>query len=247
LYYDALISASFLGKELGVEPAQLDLYKSQSDDMKSAIERYFGATMDGFNTYRYYKENTLLRAWICTPLTVGLFDRSKGTIDALFSEKLWTKDGLASQSGSTTFWDRATLYALRGVFAAGETKRALSFLQYYTNRRLLGEHVPYAVEAYPEGNQRHLSAESALFCRVFTEGLWGIRPVGFKRFVVTPRLPEGWEWMNLKNVRAFGERFDVSVRRVEGGGLLFRVLSGERVVSEGVVGVGGRVEVGLGE
>ena len=37
-----------------------------------------------------------------------------------------------------------------------------------------GEHVPYPVEAWPEGNQRHLSAESALYCRIFTEGLFGL-------------------------------------------------------------------------
>jgi len=107
----------------------------------------------------------------------------------LFSEKLWTIDGLASEDGSTTFWDRATLYALRGVFAASETKRAMDYLLYYSKRRLLGEHVPYAVEAYPEGNQRHLSAESALYCRIITEGIFGIRPEGFNTFSFSPKLP----------------------------------------------------------
>ena len=88
----------------------------------------------------------------------------------------------------TTFWDRATLYALRGVFAAGETKKAMEFFQFYSKRRLLGEHVPYPVEAYPEGNQRHLSAESALYCRVVTEGILGIRPTGFNSFSFSPKI-----------------------------------------------------------
>lgn len=213
LYFDALISATMLGREIGIESGKLTSYEAQAMAMRAAIENYFGATMDGFETYRYYDGNDVLRAWICTPLTVGIYDRAPGTIDALFSERLWTVDGLASASGQTTFWDRATLYGLRGVLAAGETQRALDFLIYYSNRRLLGEHVPYPVEAYPEGNQRHLSAESALYCRVMTEGLFGIRPTGLSSFLLTPRLPEQWPSMSLKNVRAFDHRFNIDVVR----------------------------------
>ncbi|MDR2982626.1 MAG: hypothetical protein LBV12_10320, partial [Puniceicoccales bacterium] len=87
------------------------------------------------------------------------------------------------------------------------------FLTYYSNQRLLGEHVPYAVEAWPEGNQRHLSAESALYCRIFTEGLFGIRPTGLRSFDCTPRLPEGWPEMKLQQIFAFGQVFDISVSR----------------------------------
>ncbi len=213
LYYDALISASLLGKELEIETEQLDSYIVQSKAIEKSIEAYFGATMDGFETYRYYKGNDLLRAWICTPLTVGIYNRSEGTVDALFSERLWTKDGLASEAGNTTFWDRATLYALRGVFAANETKRAMDYLLYYSKRRLLGEHVPYAVEAYPEGNQRHLSAESALYCRVITEGVFGIRPEGFNTFSFSPKLPDNWNSMALRNIQAFNHNFDIEVKR----------------------------------
>ncbi len=213
LYYDALVSAALLGKELGKDQAQIDKYIMQSNDIKKSIEVYFGATMDGFETYRYFEGNELLRAWICTPLIVGIYNRSEGTIDALFSEKLWTKDGLASEAGSTTFWDRATLYALRGVFAANETKRAMDYLLYYSKRRLLGEHVPYAVEAYPEGNQRHLSAESALYCRVITEGVFGIRPEGFNTFSFSPKLPDNWDSMALRNIKAFNKSFDIEVKR----------------------------------
>lgn len=38
------------------------------------------------------------------------------------------------------------------ILQAGETERAMDYLRYYSRRRLLGEHVPYPVEAYPEGN-----------------------------------------------------------------------------------------------
>jgi hypothetical protein len=213
LYYDALISAYFLGDALKKDKKLYNPYKSQADKLKSNIEKYFGATMGGFEAYRYYKENDKLRAWICIPLTMGLFSRKEGTIAALFSPQLWTADGLASQAGDSTFWDRSTLYALRGVFAAGETDKALQFLHSYSNRRLLGDHVPYPVEAYPEGNQRHLSAESGLYCRIFTEGLFGIRPTGLNSFTFTPQLPASWPSMRLRRILAFGRNFDITVER----------------------------------
>ncbi len=213
LYYDALNSAVLLGRELGKPGSQLEDYGREAQSLRTAIERYFGATVQGFETYRYYDGSTVLRSWICVPLTVGILDRKAGTIDALFSPALWTEDGLATQSGEKTFWDRSTLYALRGVLAAGETERALDFLTRYSTRRLLGDHVPYPVEAWPEGNQRHLAAESALYARIYTEGLFGIRPTGFRSFTMAPRLPKGWDRMSLRRVRAFGSDFDINVSR----------------------------------
>jgi hypothetical protein len=217
LYYDALLSASFLAEELGKGRSTSARYNRQATDLRRNIEKYFGATVQGYETYRYYEGNDRLRAWICTPLTVGIFDRKEGTIEALFSPELWTVDGLASVSGDKTFWDRSTLYALRGVFAAGDTERALEFLKRYSARRLLGNHVPYAVEAYPEGNQRHLSAESGLYCRIYTEGLFGIRPVALNAFTVTPHLPAGWNEMKLRNVHGHGTIFDVEISREDKG------------------------------
>jgi hypothetical protein len=225
LLYDALNSAIYLGKDLGKSPKLIAQYNTMAKALKVNIEKYFGAKVDGFDTYRYYDGNDVLRSWICIPMAMGIFDRSKGTLDALFSPKLWTEQGLLTQAGSTTFWDRSTLYGLRGAFAAGETEKGLKFLTYYSNRRLLGEHVPYAVEAYPEGNQRHLSAESALYCRVITEGIFGFRPTGLNSFTITPQLPSGWNEMSLKKIIAFGgKKFDVEVAR-----------SGERVKTDIIV------------
>jgi hypothetical protein len=214
LYYDALISAVYLGKSIG-KPASLPAtYTRQAKNLRAAIDRYFGATVEGFDTYRYYKENDVLRSWICIPLTMGIDDRKEETVKALFSPRLWTENGLLTEAGSETFWDRSTLYALRGVFACGETKKAMDYLKFYSNRRLLGEHVPYAIEAWPEGSQRHLSAESGLYCRIITEGLFGIRPTGLRSFTITPRLPEEWNEMSLRNVYAFGDApFDIEISR----------------------------------
>jgi hypothetical protein len=217
LYYDALNSAAYLGESLDKDKEQIQEYRAEAAILKQNIENYFGATVMGFETYRYYERNKKLRAWICIPLTMDIFDRKEGTINALFSPELWTEDGLATESGDKTFWDRATLYALRGVLAAGDTKRGIDYLEYYTNRRLLGEHVPYPVEAYPEGGQQHLSAESGLYCRIYTEGLFGIRPTGLNSFNLTPRLANDWNEMSLRKIHAFGEVFDIEVSKTNSG------------------------------
>ena len=216
LYYDALLSASYLARELGRPSGE---YSKQAAALRKAIDKHFAAKVEGFDTYQYYTGNDVLRSWICIPLTVGLYEQKAGTIDALFSPRLWTKDGLLTQAGSETFWDRSTLYALRGVFACGETEKAADYLKYYSTQRLLGNHVPYAIEAWPEGAQRHLSAESGLYCRIITEGMFGIRPTGLKSFELTPRLPQGWPAMTLKNIRAFGGNFDINVVRTAAGKL----------------------------
>jgi len=213
LAYGGLRAAADLARSLGKPLSVIDDLDGQADALAHSIETYFGSEVEGYRTYRYYDGNTVLRSWICLPLTMGIMERKEGTIDALFSPKLWTADGLATEAGDKTFWDRSTLYGFRGVFAAGETEKALEYLTAYTNRRLLGEHVPYAVEAYPEGNLRHLSAESALYCRVYTEGLFGITPRGLNSFTCMPRLPARWDHMALRSIKAFGHDFDLSVKR----------------------------------
>ena len=215
LYYDALLSAVYLGKSLDKPTAQLNKYAQEAQALRKAIDKYFGATVEGFNTYQYYKGNDVLRSWICIPLTVGIYDRKEATISALFSPRLWTENGLLTQAGTETYWDRSTLYGFRGVIACGEVDKAMDYLKFYSNRRLLGEHVPYAIEAWPEGSQRHLSAESGLYCRIFTEGLFGIRPTGLHSFDLTPRLPQEWDEMSLNQICAFGKKFDIHVQRIQ--------------------------------
>lgn len=231
LYYDALNSAVYLGKEIGVKASQLTRYKNQAKDLRAAIEKHFGYNVEGFDTYRYYDGNDVLRSWICMPLTVGINDRAKGTVDALFSPRLWTDDGLLTQAGTETFWDRSTLYALRGTIAAGEVEKGIDFLRRYSSRRLLGDNVPYAIEAWPEGDQRHLSAESGLYCRIYTEGLFGMRPTGMHSFELTPRLPHDWQFANLDHIRAFDSDFDIKVKR-DGDKLDVRVVKNGQIIAK---------------
>lgn len=214
LYFDALNSAVLLGKELGVNVSKLKTYNQQAKALEKAIEKHFGYEIEGFHSYRYYEGNEILRSWICMPLTVGIYTRAKGTVDALFSPWLWTDNGLLTQAGTETFWDRSTLYALRGTIAAGEVEKGINFLKKYSRKRLLGDHVPYAIEAWPEGEQRHLSAESGLYSRIYTEGLFGIRPTGLRKFDMTPRLPQDWDYMNLENIRAHENSYSIFVNRL---------------------------------
>ena len=218
LYYGALKHTIDLARALKISESVVNRYSKQAKNLEQSIEKYFGANVEGLNTYKYYKEHQHLRHWICLPLVVGIDKRKDATIEALF-ERLWTDNGVHVEKNnenkdiSKIFWDRGTLYALRGTFIAGETEKSLKKLVQFSEKRLLGNRVPYVVEAYPEGNMAHLSAESALYCRVFIEGLFGIVPKGFKSFEITPRLPSKWNEMSLKNIKSFHEDFDILVQR----------------------------------
>lgn len=214
LTYDALISSALLGRALGESASTVAAYEKDAEDLRIAIERCFGAIIEGKRTYRYHEGLDRLRAWICLPLTVGIYDRAEGTVAALFSKNLWTDDGLLTEAGSTVYWDRSTLYALRGVFQSGYADEGYNRLRTFSANRLLGDHVPYAIEAFPEQNQSHLSAESALYCRIITDGICGIRPTGFAEFNCTPRLPAAWETLSLRNIHAFAHCWDLHCRRI---------------------------------
>ena len=220
LYYGALETSISLARALGEDDKLVKTWTDRRSQLGRDIEAFFGRRVEGLDTYRYFDGHEALRHWIALPLVVGLHGRKAGTLTALF-DRLWTDNGVAVEKNhpdpniSNIFWDRGTLYALRGAFLAGATERAHERLRQFSRQRLLGERVPYVVEAYPEGNMAHLSAESGLYCRVFTEGLFGMLPTGFRSFRLQPRLPVGWDEMALRDIRAFGQPagFDVIVRR----------------------------------
>lgn len=157
------------------------------------------------------------------PLIAGIKTRSEGTTAALLGQELMSENGCLTEQGSDVFWDRSTLYAFRGILYSGNSSDVLPLLSYYSSRRLLGEHVPYAVEAWPEGSQRHLSAESGLYCRVFTEGLFGIRPTGLHSFTMNATLPDGWNSCLLKHCKAFGSDFDITLYRTAKGAVRVKI------------------------
>lgn len=252
LYYGALETSISLASELGHDEQLLNVWAERRKALARSIENFFGRTVEGLDTYRYFDGHKALRHWIALPLVVGLHDRREGTLEGLF-DRLWTDNGVAVEKNhpdpniSKVFWDRGTLYALRGAFISDGTERAHERLLQFSRERLLGERVPYVVEAYPEGGMAHLSAESGLYCRVFTEGVFGILPTGFRSFRLQPRMPEGWNEMALRNIHAFGqtEGFDLEVSRSDEE-MTVRVLDGfHKEVSRVTFAEGEAVEIKL--
>ncbi len=198
---------SFCNEEKAAE------YEEIAKNLRASIETYFGANIHGMDTYKYYAECEILRSWICMPLCVGIYDRAAETVKALSSEWLMMPEGMLTAEGCPTIWDRSTLYGLRGIFAAGDTEKGAELLMTYATNRLLGERVPYAVEAYPEGGKRHLSGESALFCKVITEGILDMTPTGLSAFTIKPSLPAMLDHLYMTGIRAHGGIFDVFVEK----------------------------------
>jgi cellobiose phosphorylase len=90
-----------------------------------------------------------------------------------------------------------------------------------------------------------LAAESALYCRIFTEGLFGIRPTGLRSFLFTPRLPKDWQTMKLTDIHAFGNIFDLVVTRAGDKLRLETVRGGKRINSQ-IVEQGKPITIKLG-
>ena len=222
----ASLERSFCNEEKAAE------YEAIAAGLRDSIETYFGANIHGMDTYKYYAECEVLRSWICMPLCVGIYDRAAETVKALSSEWLMMPEGMLTAEGCPTIWDRSTLYGLRGIFAAGDTEKGAELLMTYATNRLLGERVPYAVEAYPEGGKRHLSGESALFCKVITEGILDKTPTGLSTFTIKPSLPATLDHLYMTGIRAHGGIFDVYVEK-DG----YKVIRSDgKVLAEGALG-----------
>jgi hypothetical protein len=248
LYYGALVQAARLAKAMHQPTVVSTTYHRQAQRLATAIDQYFGAELAGLHTYKYYEENKTLRSWICLPLVVGLTSRKTGTLDALF-DKLWSANGVLTELKSGTssppvFWDRGTLYAFRGAFKAGAADRALERLLSYSTTRLTGFRVPYAVEAWPENGMAHLSAESALYCRLFTEGILGLEPTGFHSFTLRPNLPSAWNHLAIKSIQAFNTSFDIDLCRSKNK-LHLKVVRQGKVVVQRIVQQNTTVEIKL--
>ncbi len=203
LYYGGLKYGAILSRELGHKSLS-KLYGQRRRDLEKNIERYFGHNIESLDTYRYYEGSERLRHWICLPLVMGIDTRAEATATALL-DKLWTENGISvelnpDQKGQNVFWDRGTLYMFRGTFKAGFFDKSLEKLIAFSRKRLLGDHVPYVVEAYPENDMKHLSAESALYCRIFLEGMLGFDQTGFSSFKIAPQLSRRLPKLALRNL-----------------------------------------------
>jgi hypothetical protein len=216
-------TAAALACELG-EGELAETYRRAAETIEAETERYFAGEVHGFDTYKYYDGNETLRSWICLPLCMDIVTHARGTADAITSPYLYSEAGQLSEEGTNVAWDRSTLYGLRGMYRAAvilsETdpeagkalrKVATDYLMDYCEKRLVCDHVPYAIEAYPEGGKRHLSAESALFCQILTEGILAVQPLSFTSFSFSTQIPEDLPRLRVSNIHAFGEVFSISI------------------------------------
>lgn len=210
LAYGGLGNYAILLKRMGKTEEAENVLALQST-IEDGIEHYFGGEVSGYHTYHYHKGCEVIRAWNCLPVYMGITKRAKDTLKSI-DEKLWTDGSCRSTEGEKILWDRSALYYLATLFRAGEKETAWKKLKEYCEKRLLGDHVPYAVEAYPEGGMRHLSAESGLFCRVLADGLLNI---GFdeKGCTVNPELPEEVKRVTVKNIYLNGKAENLDVKR----------------------------------
>lgn len=240
LAYGGYLLAANLAEEMG-EPDLAVVYRNRAADLKVAMEAYFGEDLHGFHTYRYTKGHDTLRSWICLPLCMSILDRREDTLNALFSPYLWTKNGMltcerGAENKDDTVWDRSTLFGFKGAFIADRVDPVWDSFKFYIHTRLLGERVPYAVEAYPETNMRHLSGESALFCRIIPEGLLKLWPEGCGKYSLTPRLPGQLTHLKLDGLALGGHRVCVELERgkpckiYKDGRLLTECVMGEPIV-----------------
>lgn len=210
LAYGGYRQAAHLARALGKPvAAQFD---QRADALRTGIEAYFGAQVEGFNTYRYYKENTTLRGWILLPLAMGITERKDATVAALLSDKLWPHRmqgaDILAESTRPTEWGRETYYALRVLFKAGRTEEALDLTRRVVLAQIFGRKGPY-----PDEDAIDMLCPGSLYPRVFTEGMFGIVPTGLNSFECTPWLPKAWPRMALRDLRAFGRAWDVVVER----------------------------------
>jgi hypothetical protein len=223
------------------EAAEFD---QRADHLRKAIELFFGAEVEGFRTYRYYKENTVLRGWILLPPAMGITERQDATLDAMVSDKLWPNrmqggDILAASDRPETEWGRETYYALRVLFKAGRTEEALDLTRRVVKAQIFGARGPY-----PDEDAIDMLCPGSLYPRVFTEGLFGIVPTGLDSFELTPWLPKDWPRMALRDVRAFGKPWDIVVEKVGDLQKVTITSKGRTVLSEtGPAGKTHRVDV----
>ncbi|HBB92784.1 MAG TPA: hypothetical protein DC042_13990 [Bacteroidales bacterium] len=222
--------AACLAHDLGKKSVEMD-FSRRAEALRRSIEVYFGAEIEGFRTYRYYKDNTTLRGWILLPLAMGINERQEGTIAALLSDKLWPRrlEGadILAESTRPTEWARETYYALRVLFKAGRTEEALDLTRRVVKAQVYGVQGPY-----PDEDAIDMLCPGSLYPRVFTEGMFGIVPTGLTSFTCTPWLPREWPGMALRDVRAFGKSWDLVVERV-GDKQKVTVSSGGKIIFTG--------------
>lgn len=203
IFYQGLILANKLFNELEIE----NNYDVIAKHLKDSINNYFYIG----NKPIYCVEETYKRAHVVYPLIMGIYDHVDDIINEIMDPSIYSVNGFKTIETEETYWDRITLMAIRGLFNADKSDLAYDILCKYSENRLLKDHVPYAIEAYPEGNQAHLSAESALYCRIYLEGILGFLPNSFNSFKLHLSIPSSLNEINLRSIYYGNKYLDICV------------------------------------
>ncbi len=196
LTYGGFLLFSTLAEQQG-EIALAFRSRGWASDLRQVIEEHFGGNFYGFRTYRHASGGEILHPYICLPLCVGIFDRREDTLNALFSPYLWSKNGIRSRTGEPgeaegepgvceSLW---TLLAFRASFLAGRVDPPWDSLKRYLRSRLSLVSGLEFLEDGRANNQAFSPEEAALFCRLISEGLFRLKPLGRGKYSVTPNLP----------------------------------------------------------
>jgi hypothetical protein len=139
---------------------------------------------------------------------MSITERQEATVAVLMSDKLWPHRfagaDILAESTRPTEWGRETFYALRVLFKAGHTEDALEL-----TRRVVQAQIFSSKGPYPDEDAIDMLCPGSLYPRVFTEGMFGIVPTGLDSFECTPWLPKAWPRMALRDLRAFGQSWDL--------------------------------------
>jgi len=225
---------SFIADERG-ENGLAKKYRAAAGKLAASIDQYFGAELKEYHTYRYHEGLDNLRAWICLPVFMGIAgNRAGDTLKAVFSPSLYARGGLRTDERADDFWDRSLLYALAAAFKGGNPDSAFEKLSEYSENRLLGERTPYPTKAYPENGMRHLSAESSLYLRIITEGIFNIEPLSHNSFSIQANLPQAVKKVSFKNLKICGKTVGIYIKdgavEVKTRKKVFRGSAGEKII-----------------
>ena len=204
--YGAFNSYSVLLSRMGMDEESLRI-KKVAEKLADSIEKYFGATVSGYETYDYHKDCGEIRAWDCLPPYYGITNRAFETFKAI--EKRLYRDGeIYSCERKEEMWDRSGLYFFSALFRCGYAEKGYELLSAYSRRRLLGDHVPYPIERIPEGY--HLSDEGALYNRIFIDGILNV-DYNKDGCVINPRLPKNIKRLKIERILLSGILRDITV------------------------------------
>ena len=84
---------------------------------------------------------------------------------------------------------------------------------------------------------RHLSAESALYCRIFTEGILGIELLGQDRFKITPQIPVSWNELSLTSCKILNRDLDFFIVK-KNNNIHLAVSDKDRIIWDGYINFG---------